>query len=351
MALALTASPLVLGPRVRARPRKQTRAISETPRLSVVIVNYRQWESTAGLVRQIRSAPAARRGAVEVVVVDNHSPAHPLLGRLRRWTGVSLRRWGANRGFARAVNEGCRLSRGQWFLLLNPDVSVTQEFVEGALAIADRLSTQEPRTGIVGFKLHNADGSRQLSFGPFPTLWGTLAGLLWPRWRRKYHHIDPSERCRVPWLTGCCLLVRRDCWLDLGGLDRDFFLYYEDVDLCRRASARGWSVWYEPGLSVIHRQPLHGRAVSPAMRMITRHALLTYARRHWPVWQCRLMAGVVGLEACLQRWAARYRGDRASADCFGEIGALAADMAAGRPAAGRRRLLRVIRQAEGQNAP
>src|SRR5439155_19883894 len=118
------------------------------------------WENTAALVRQILRAPCARRGEVEVVVVDNHSPPHPLARRLRRWPGVSLRRWGRNRGFARAGNEGCRLSRGQWVLLLNPDLSFTEGFLDGALAMAEQFAVAEPRAGIVGFQLLNGDGSR-----------------------------------------------------------------------------------------------------------------------------------------------------------------------------------------------
>src|SRR5439155_5764783 len=127
--------------------RRAVRRSAAVPCLSVVIVNYGQWESTAALVKQILRTPSARRGAVEVVVVDNHSPPHPLAARLRRWPGVSLRRWGHNRGFARAVNEGCRLSRGRWLLLLNPDVSLTRGFLDGVLAVADQLAAGEPRAG------------------------------------------------------------------------------------------------------------------------------------------------------------------------------------------------------------
>jgi GT2 family glycosyltransferase len=282
------------------------------------------------------------------MVVDNRSPSHRLAARLRRWAGVSLRRWGGNHGFARAVNEGCRLSRGQWLLLLNPDVNVPPGFVESALALADRLTAEEPRTGIIGFQLRNADGTRQLSCGPFPTLWRTLAGLLRPRSRRKYHLRPARRRCRVAWVTGCCLLVRRDCLRDLGGLDDRFFLYYEDVDLCRRARDRGWEVWYEPALHVVHHHPLHARAVPPVMRLVTRHALLTYASKHWPAWQLWLLAGIVRAEARLRRWWARWRGDPEAAACFAELGTLAADMADGRPGRARRRLRRVVRRAEGR---
>jgi GT2 family glycosyltransferase len=314
--------------------------------LSAVVVNYRQWQGTAALARQVLATAPGREGAVEVMVVDNHSPAHRLARRLRRRPGVSLRRWGTNRGFARAVNEGCRLSRGQWLLLLNPDVTLPAGFVEAVLKLADDLEQTEPRTGIIGFGLRNRDGSRQLSAGAFPTLARTLAGLFLPRRRRKYRVERSPQRCRVPWVTGCCLLVRRACLEDLGGLDDDFFLYYEDVDLCRRAGARGWSVWYEPALEAVHHRPLHTRAVPPYLRAVTRHSLLTYARKHWPCWQFRLLAGIVALEAGLRRWWTRRRGDAEAAGCFDQMGALAADLARGRPARARRRLQRLVRRAE-----
>jgi GT2 family glycosyltransferase len=322
------------------------RQLREVPRLSVVIVNYRQWEPTAILVRQLRKAGCMRRGAAEVMVVDNRSPAHRLAPRLRRWPGVSLRRWGCNQGFARAANEGCRLSQGQWVLLLNPDVGVPDGFLEGVLALADRLTTEEPRTGIVGFQLRNRDGTHQGSSGPFPTFGGTLAGLLRQRSRRKYHARPAGRRSPVPWVTGCCLLIRRNCFRDLGGLDARFFLYYEDVDLCRRAQERGWTVVYEPALHVIHHYPLHARPVPPPLRVVTRHALLTYASKHWPAWQFRLLAGIVRGEAHLRRWWAWWRGDSEAASCFAELSTLAADMARGRPGPARQRLRRVVRHME-----
>ena len=266
-------APAVLPRMIRRGPKLATRTTS--PRLSVVIVNYCQWENTAALVRQLRRSPALRGGDVEIVVVDNHSPRHKLARQVRRWSGVSLRRWGRNRGFARAVNEGARLSRGDWFLLLNPDMSIDGGFLQGALELAEQLENSEPTAGVVGFRLRNSDGSRQLSTGSFPTLPGTLAGLARPRAERKYRRTPLEQRSRVPWVTGCCLLVRGDCWRELGGFAEDFFLYYEDVDLCRRARARGWSVWFEPNLEGVHHNPIHARAVPPALRLVTRHSLLT----------------------------------------------------------------------------
>ena len=286
--------------------RRQPSALS--PSLSVAIVNYHHWADTANLVEQLNTSDRLRLGLAEVVIVDNHSQADPTIHALRRVEGVSLRRWQQNRGFARAVNEGCRLSQGDWFLLLNPDVTLSNDFLEQAQKLADSLAKHSPAIGIVGLGLRDPDGSRQYSTGAFPTLFGTLAGLCWPRAWRKYRPAPAGRLSTVGWVTGCGLLVRRACWEQLGGFDPSFFLYYEDVDLCRRAQCLGWSVCHEPGLTLTHHCPLHTRAVSPPLRSVTRHALLTYARKHWRWWQFFLLCWVVRLEAWWRARAHAYAG-------------------------------------------
>jgi N-acetylglucosaminyl-diphospho-decaprenol L-rhamnosyltransferase len=321
---------------------------SRTPALSVVIVNYRQWQQSAELVRAILASEPARHGDVEVVIVDNHSPASRLASRLRRCRGVSLRRWKHNRGFARAVNEGCRLSQGKWILLLNPDVTIGPAFIEEAIHRAQRSFSEDQKAGVIGFGLRNSDGSHQLSAGDFPTLAATLAGLLLPRARRKYVRQPLDQRSLVAWVTGCCWMVRRQCLEDVGGLDERFFLYYEDVDFCRRARARGWSTWYDPSIDIVHHEPLHRRSPSSAVRLFTRHALLTYASRHWPRWQFRILARIIGLEATLRTLKARTRSDPLGVLHYGKLGDIAGLLAHKRVKAARRLLAEV---AEQQEAP
>ena len=309
-----------------------------TVELTVVIVNFCQWRNTARLVTQLRRSDAVRSGIADITVIDNHSPSHSLTRRLTRLRGVTVRRFGRNRGFARAVNHGCEQSRGQWMLLLNPDVTVADGFLDDVLASMERLAENEPRAGVVGFRLRNPDGSDQASSGPFPTFPNTLAGLLLPRSRRKCRHVAGPGRQAVPWVTGGCLLVRRNCFEQLGGLDERFFLYYEDADFCRRAEKHGWSVWYDPALEVTHHWPLHARRVPAPLRLITRHALLTYARKHWSRWQARLLTGVVRTEAGLRRGWAWLRGDADAARCYAELGRLIGDVVRGRDGAARDRI-------------
>ena len=137
----------------------------------------------------------------------------------------------------------------------------------------------QTNAGIIGFHLP-WDGTQPSVPWALPTLISAVERSCFTR--RKYHTLRSQERCQVDWVTGCCLLLRGDCLRDLGGLDEEFFLYYEDVDLCRRARARGWSVWYEPNLTIVHHHPLHQRSVPAVLRMVTRHSLMIYAAKHWP---------------------------------------------------------------------
>jgi GT2 family glycosyltransferase len=309
--------------------------------LSVVIVNYCLWAETAEVVRQVIAASCSQQGEVEVVVVDNDSPPHEFSRALRRLSGVSLRSWRQNRGFAKAANEGCRLSRGNWVLLLNPDISLNHDFLDGVLRLAEHLEVAEPRVGVVGFQLRNTNGSRQLSSGPFPALASSLLRLMLPRPIRKYHLLPVRGR-QVPWVTGCCMLLRRECLEQLGGFDADYFLYYEDVDLCRRAWNLGWEVIFESALGAVHHHPLHSRSIPSYFRFLTRHALLTYALKHWPGWQFRVLAGLVNVEARWRRAQAKHRRDPGAARTYARLRQMASAMSQGRVGYARELLNEVV---------
>lgn len=333
-------------PELRSQPRRRRRLRRRAPVVSAIIVNFRQWENTVALTHQLDSSDAMRSGQAEVVLIDNDSAEQPLRRCVRYWPGVSLRCFGRNRGFARAVNEGCRRAHGQWLLLLNPDVRVPEEFMDAVLTAAEAITAEDPRAGIIGFQLRHDDETRQGSTGPFPTLTNVLAGLLRPRSRRRCQPLSGPKRRAVPWVTGCCLLVRRECWEALGGFDEDYFLYYEDVDLCRRAHEAGWSVWYDPAVRVTHFRPLHTRRVPAALRLMTRHALLTYADKHWPQWQFRLLGRLVALEAGLRQCVAALRGQWDAARQFSRLRTLACDLFRGRGLRARQQLLRSARTLE-----
>lgn len=306
------------------------------PYVSVVVINYCQWRNTDRVAHQLLDADAIDNGLAEIIIVDNDSPTSPVVSRLRRTPQVQLKTFSQNTGFARAANEGFRLAKGEWVLLLNPDTAVPEGFLDQLEAQCRAVEHEEPNAGVLGLALRHADGSEQASAGAPPTLLRTLGGLFVPRRVRKCHLIEGANRVAVPWVTGCGMLVRKSCWADLGGFDESFFLYYEDADFCRRAWEHDWSVWFEPTLRLTHYKPLHVRPVPPELRLMTRHALLTYARKHWRGWQAKAMAGVVWCEALARQWTARRRG--ASPALAGELRRLAGDWLWDQPLAARARI-------------
>ncbi len=271
---------------------------SEPTALSVVIVNYRSWPDVVRLVGSLVESPSVCLGTCEIVIVDNASP-EPVPPRfLGTTTGLRLILQPENGGFSSGVNAGWRASRGRWILVLNPDIVAGPELIERVLDRIDRYEgSSGPRPGVVGFGLRNPDGSRQPSVGVFPGLFRTVWEQLIPRYRRKY---QPEWRLRpgpVDWVTGACMLLNSTMLEDVGGMDDDFFLYYEEVALCHSARRRGWVVVYDPGVSVVHLRPLQNRAISPKMRVITRHSKLLYFRKHLPPWQFAALNSVVRVEA------------------------------------------------------
>ena len=343
MGLALSPKlPSVLAARLQSCPPSVSLSV-ETPQLSVVIVNFCQWKNTARLVRQLRKCEAIRRGAAEIVVVDNNSPRSRIGKRLGKLSGVTVLQSRQNDGFAKAVNKGCKFSFGEWVLLLNPDMTVTKGFLDHVLESAQRFPAFDAQSGIVGFQLRNNDGTRQASVGMFPTLFRTIAGLIMPRSRRKCQHYSTVQRQQVPWVTGGCFLIRRDCFEQLQGLDESYFLYYEDVDFCLRARKAGWTVWYDPSLKVTHHFPLHNRRVPAPMRLVTRHALLTYAQKHWKRWQAAVLGRIVWLESIIRGKLARMRNDIDSVEVFQQLRELVHDVRNGRDADAQLRLAYAIR--------
>jgi GT2 family glycosyltransferase len=93
----------------------------------------------------------------------------------------------------------------------------------------------------------------------------------------------------------------------LNGMNQDFFLYYEEVALCHSAQKAGWKVLYNPDVEVIHRHPLQNRAISPKIRVITRHSKLLYFLEHLPRWQFLVLSAIVSGEARFQTLRSRIR--------------------------------------------
>ncbi|MBN2374999.1 MAG: glycosyltransferase family 2 protein [Sedimentisphaerales bacterium] len=156
------------------------------------------------------------------------------------------------------VNEMAAKSRGKFLLMLNPDTVYQSGALKDALAYLE----SDTKTGILGCRLLNMDGTVQPSCRQFPTLPVVmLRGFgvdRWP-WRPRFYRkrvmdtLDYDKQQLVDWIFGAFILVRREEYLRLGGMDQGYRLYYEDVDLCYRYRKAGLRTGYFPGVSFMHK--------------------------------------------------------------------------------------------------
>jgi GT2 family glycosyltransferase len=222
--------------------------------LSIIIVS---WNARAYLVQALASiADTAPPGlALEVIVVDNDSRDGSPEAVERDWPAVRLIRSGANLGFAKANNLGIRQCRGRLVALVNSDVTVLPDCLARLAAFLDA----HPRAGMAGPEVLNPDGTRQASHWDFPSWRGALGRMLAldTLARRLAPPAPPPGGAAAPAsgvdvLSGCFIVMRREALEQVGLLDEDFYIYGEDMDLCRRFHAAGWGVVLLPAARAIH---------------------------------------------------------------------------------------------------
>ncbi|MDP3685884.1 MAG: glycosyltransferase family 2 protein, partial [bacterium] len=223
--------------------------------LSIIIVNYGSGRLAKACVDSIRrSAPQA---TTEVIVVDNASPDDSQELLATEVPGVRFIPLEKNLGFARGVNAGIEAARGEFLLILNPDIIVLNAAIDRLLEFARR----HPRAAVLAGQLMNPNGSVQDScfrfYSPFTILARrTPLGVL-PFGRRHLQDVllrdyDRASARQVDWVLGACMLVRRSAMEAVGMMDSRFFLYFEDMDWCRRFWERGHEVWYVPEARFAH---------------------------------------------------------------------------------------------------
>lgn len=219
-----------------------------------MIPSFNTRELTAQCVASVLAHTAAV--GCEVLVIDNAS-ADGSAGALReRFPAIAVHTNTENLGFARAANQGLRLSRAPFVVLLNSDAYLTDD----ALATMVQHARAQDRIAALGCRVCNADGSHQPSAGRFPTLPlevsdQFLRPLSWmPRRWRGNCVLSRDFACAVDvdWIAGSCLLLRRAALEEVGPLDEQFTFGEEDIDLGARLRRAGWRVVYDPGASVVH---------------------------------------------------------------------------------------------------
>jgi len=266
--------------------------------LTISVVSYNTKDFLKDCLNSIYQH--ARGIKYEVIVVDNGSTDGSVEMVKEEFPQVKLIENRENLGFARANNQAIKRSRGKYILLFNPDTVFRVNSLDKMIKSMDN----HPEIGILGCRVLNADGTIQPSNNSFPNLfteflrvlqlkrmvpsvklrkkigqkWGRLLGLTLREYLRVYWD---SERIReVDWVTGACLLVRRPAVQDVGLLDENFFMYYEDTDWCYRMRKKDWKTYYFPFFEVVHYVGKSDSRFSPRTFIERHRSMYYYFRKH-----------------------------------------------------------------------
>jgi N-acetylglucosaminyl-diphospho-decaprenol L-rhamnosyltransferase len=233
----------------------------------------------------LRYSTSGEGWTAEVIVVDNASAddSVAMLAQDYPWVRIVANR--DNLGFTRANNQGLEVSRSRYVLFLNPDTELTPAALKLLLAYAET----HPQAGVIGPQLRYGDGSLQSSRRRFPTLAtffleSTVVQRWWPRNQvlTRYYMLDQPDDAivQVDWIVGACMLVRRAVLEQIGGFDEGFFMYSEELDLCRRAVDAGWQVVWLPAAVVTHHEGKSSEQVVAARHIRFHSSRLRYVRKY-----------------------------------------------------------------------
>jgi GT2 family glycosyltransferase len=279
-----------------------TGAAASKSDIAFVIVSFNTCdilrEALASVERETRNVIA------EVWVVDNNSTDGSADMVEAEFPEVRLIRSPINLGFGAANNAALAQARGRYIVLLNSDAFLSPGCIDRAV----QHMNEHPQAGLGGARLVGRDGSWQPSARIFPAVWNDAVILLGLSARYPHSRIfgrfdrtwtDQNQPALVDWVPGAFAIIRSEALAKVGFFDPAFFLYSEEVDLCKRMQSAGYQIWYWPDLEVIHIGGESSRQVkslemssSGAQLVLWRmRSMLLYYRKHhgYQAWLARVM--------------------------------------------------------------
>ena len=250
--------------------------------LSIIIVHYKTRDLTLQCLRSILEFRP--RSSYEILLIDNGSQDGIGEVLAEDFPEVHLIETGRNDGFSQANNLGIVNAQGKHILLLNSDTKIIEPVFDRLLHAIDA----SPEIGCVGPQHVDGRGRHQVSYGAFPSLGSEFLRKI-VDYRialndpniRGYLTEFCSQQQEVDWLSGSCLLLRREALKQAGLLDEAFFMYFEDTDLCKRIRDRGWRVVFFPATRIIH---YSGQSVKKNILeglVAYRQSQIHFARKHY----------------------------------------------------------------------
>lgn len=215
--------------------------VNDLIRFSLVVI-HRNGEQR--LMEFLNSAYAVIDPAQdEIIVVDNNSTDDSLATANSEYPTIKIVRNAYNTGYATACNQGIQLSQGQFVLLCNNDILLPNNVLEQLT----HDFANYPKAGLIGGQLLAPDGHLSRSAGNITNFWSELGF----KSKRKLV-FDSQTPTAVEALYGAFMALRKSILTETGGLDEDFFFYYEETEWCLRIGQKGWQILFDPQISIVH---------------------------------------------------------------------------------------------------
>lgn len=221
--------------------------------LSIVIINYKTFELTKkcleSIFKEYKKELSDKK--IEIVLVDNASGDGSVekIEKTEFGKKIKIIKSKKNLGFGGGNNLGAEKSLGKYVLFLNSDTEIKDK---GFLKMTSFLEENE-RISILGGKLFFPDGTIQKSVGKFYTL-KNLFLMLFTGEKIGNLRESPKKITRADWVSGACMMVRKDVFIEIGKFDEKMFMYMEDVEICYRNKKAGYLTYFYPSITLLHNE-------------------------------------------------------------------------------------------------
>ena len=257
--------------------------------VSVIIVNWNAGKYLEETVNSLREQ--TRDISYEIILIDNNSnkdeESYLYLENLVKFDNVTLIKSNENLGFAKANNVGMSLAKGRNFLILNPDVVMHNNVIK----VLSEYLDNNADVGMVGPKIFDINGNFQqncMKGKPYPmdTLFH-LIGLAkaFPKCKAlngyalRYLNRDEINECGG--LSGCCTLLKKSLYEEIGGMDEQFFMYQEETDWGLRTAKAGYKTVYNPNAEITHYQGVTTKKIKVKSIWIFTQSMMKFFKKHF----------------------------------------------------------------------
>jgi GT2 family glycosyltransferase len=267
--------------------------------LSIAIVSFNTRALLLDCLRSIFESTLTTR--FEVIVVDNNSKDATVEAVRTSYPTVHIIANHENRGFSQGVNQALAVSVGRYLLMLNSDTLVRRQALDRMVVCLDG----DPTIGAVGCTQWTGDGQLYQSCFPFPSIRDHLIHASFfrtcvPAWQEVVaarQAIDCTKSQDVDWINGACLMVRRDLLKACGGLDEGYFMYFEDVDLCRAVHRHGYRVRHLADADIVHLIGRSSEQDRARLNLVWEFSRIRYVEQHFPLFKRWIMKAWITIGA------------------------------------------------------